>query len=160
MKCVSLTVIFTCVNVCKSIMWDASQIKIITVKRSKLTIKFYRSVDNLQEFVVIKVLFKAASGKLFPNFCSQLNMVWLILAKCSISGTRWGAESIHKNLKCLKTQGAQRASKVLLTLQEFFSSGAHPLPSLEFFLNNSGIPWWFCMKLCPREQNFLGNILA
>ena len=39
------------------------QIKVITVKRSKLTIKFYKIAVDLQEFVVIKVLFKAISGK-------------------------------------------------------------------------------------------------
>ena len=33
------------------------------MKRSKLTIKFYKIVVDLQEFVVIKVLFKAISGK-------------------------------------------------------------------------------------------------
>ena len=47
------------------------KIKVITVKRSKLTIKFYKIVVDLQEFVVIKVLFKTISGKfisklLFP----------------------------------------------------------------------------------------------
>ena len=47
------------------------KIKAITVKRSKLTIKFYKIVVDLQEFVVIKVLFKAIYGKfisklLFP----------------------------------------------------------------------------------------------
>ena len=32
------------------------------MKRSKLTIKFYKIVVDLQEFVVIKVLLKAISG--------------------------------------------------------------------------------------------------
>ena len=39
------------------------QIKVITVKRSKLTITFFKIVADLLEFVVIKVLFKAISGK-------------------------------------------------------------------------------------------------
>ena len=47
------------------------QIKVITVKRSKLTITFFKLVVDLLEFVVIKVLLKAISGKfisklLFP----------------------------------------------------------------------------------------------
>ena len=47
------------------------KIKVITVKRSKLTIKFYKIVVDLQKFVVIKVFFKTISGKfisklLFP----------------------------------------------------------------------------------------------
>ena len=40
-----------------------NQIKVITMKRGKLTIKFYEIVVDLQEFVVIKTLFKAISGK-------------------------------------------------------------------------------------------------
>ena len=48
------------------------KIKVITVKRRKLTMKFYKIVVDLQEFVVIKVLFKTISGKfnskyLFPG---------------------------------------------------------------------------------------------
>ena len=39
------------------------QIKATKVKRSKLTITFYKIVVDLLEFVVIKVLFKAISGK-------------------------------------------------------------------------------------------------
>ena len=61
------------------------QIKVITVKRSKLTIKFYKIVVDLLEFVVIKALFKAIYGKfiskrLFPvkydmiNSCKMLYM--------------------------------------------------------------------------------------
>ena len=47
------------------------QIKVITVKGSKLTIRFYEIVVDLQEFLVMKVLFKAVSGRfisklLFP----------------------------------------------------------------------------------------------
>ena len=47
------------------------QIKVITVKRSKLTMTFFKLVVDLLEFVVIKVLLKAISGKfisklLFP----------------------------------------------------------------------------------------------
>ena len=83
---------------------------------------------------------------LFPNFCCQLNMTWLILAKYSISGTRWGAQSIHKcmnkNSKCLKTRGVQCASKILLTLRQFFfffwrgggGGGGPPPPPGRFFL--------------------------
>ena len=51
------------------------QIKVITVKRSKLAIKFYKIVVDLQEFVVIKTLFEPIPGNLFPNFCSQLNTI-------------------------------------------------------------------------------------
>ena len=40
------------------------QIKVITVKRSKLTIKFDKIVVDLQELVVSKILFKAISGKI------------------------------------------------------------------------------------------------
>ena len=43
------------------------KIKVITVKRSKLTIKFYKIIVDLQEFVVIKVLFKTISGKFFSK---------------------------------------------------------------------------------------------
>ena len=39
------------------------QIKATKVKRSKLTITFYKIVVDLLEFVVITVLFKAISGK-------------------------------------------------------------------------------------------------
>ena len=54
------------------------QIKVTTMKRSKLTIKFYKIVVGLQEFVVIKVLFKAISGKfisklLFPVKYDMIN---------------------------------------------------------------------------------------
>ena len=38
------------------------------MKRSKLTVKFYKIVVDLQEFVVIKVLFKAISGKFISKF--------------------------------------------------------------------------------------------
>ena len=38
------------------------QIKVITVKRIKLTKKFYKSVADLQEFVLIKALLKAIYG--------------------------------------------------------------------------------------------------
>ena len=106
MKCVSLTVIFTCVNVCKSIMWDASQIKIITVKRSKLTIKFYRSVDNLQEFVVIKVLFKAASGKfisklLFPVKYGMINSCKIFYIRDKMRGREHPQEfKVLENSRC------------------------------------------------------------
>ena len=54
------------------------QIKVITVKRSKLTITFFKIVVDLLEFVVIKVLFKAISGKfisklLFPVKYDMIN---------------------------------------------------------------------------------------
>ena len=77
-------------------------------------------------------------------------MIWLIFAKHSISGTRWGAQSIHecmkKNLKCLKTRGAKRVSKVFLTLRVFLGGGVHSLlfPPWRSFLNNSQgrkFPW-------------------
>ena len=51
------------------------QIKEITVKRSKLAIKFYKIVVDLQEFVVIKALFETIPRIIFPNFCSQLNTI-------------------------------------------------------------------------------------
>ena len=35
------------------------------MKRGKLTIKFYEIVVDLQEFVVIKTLFKTISGKTY-----------------------------------------------------------------------------------------------
>ena len=99
------------------------QIKVITVKGSKLTIRFYEIVVDLQEFVFMKVLFKAVSGRFISKLLFPV-LIWLILEKYSISGTRWGAQSIHecmnKNLKCLKTRGAHHTSKVLLTLCELF----------------------------------------
>ena len=54
------------------------QIKVITVKRSKLTITFFKIVVDLLEFVDIKVLFKAISGKfisklLFPVKYDMIN---------------------------------------------------------------------------------------
>ena len=54
------------------------QIKVITVKRSKLTITLFKIVVDLLEFVVIKVLFKAISGKfisklLFPVKYDMIN---------------------------------------------------------------------------------------
>ena len=54
------------------------QIKVITVKRSKLTITFLKIVVDLLEFIVIKALFKATSGKfisklLFPVKYDMIN---------------------------------------------------------------------------------------
>ena len=137
---------------CETQIW-CHQIKVITVKRSKLTIKFYKIVVDLQEFVVIKVLFKAISGKFISKllFLFKKSMIWLILAIYSMPGTRCGAQSIdecmNKNLKCLITWSAQRASEVLLTLCEgFFKWLWNPLMVLHETLS--------------QEQNFLGNILA
>ena len=44
------------------------QSKVITVKRSKLTIKFYKILVDLQASVAIKVLFKVISGKFISKF--------------------------------------------------------------------------------------------
>ena len=54
------------------------QIKVITVKSSKSTITFFKIVVDLQQFVTIKVLFKAISGKfisklLFPVKYDMIN---------------------------------------------------------------------------------------
>ena len=44
------------------------QSKVITVKRSKLTIKFYKILVDLQEFVAIKVSFRVISEKFISKF--------------------------------------------------------------------------------------------
>ena len=103
------------------------------------------------------------SGK-FISFCSQLNMIWSNLTKYSISGTRWGVQSIHecinKNLKCLKTEGSQRTFKVLLNLREFFFWGCKPssphAPRV-FFLNTSVTPDGFAWNFVPVNKISLGT---
>ena len=64
------------------------QIKVITVNRSKLTITFYKIVVIYWNSLALRYYLRQSLGNLFPNFCSELNMMWLILAKYSISGTR------------------------------------------------------------------------
>ena len=65
-----LLVLMSASAACETQVW-CHQIKVITVKRSKLTITFFKIVVDLLDFVVIKVLFKAISGK----------FIWIILAK-------------------------------------------------------------------------------
>ena len=115
------------------------QFKVISGKRSKLTNTFFKVVVDLLEFVVIKVLFKAISGKfisklLFPvkydmiNSCKifYIRIFYILYSMIYILYKLW-AKSIHdcmnKNLKCWKTRGAQHVSKALLNLSEFFFGG-------------------------------------
>ena len=62
-------------------------IKEITMKRSKLTIKFCKIFVDLQKFVVIKVLFKASSGK----FISKLlfTVKYDMINSCKIFSIRY-----------------------------------------------------------------------
>ena len=69
------------------------EIKIITVKRSKLTIKFYKIIVDLQEFVVIKVLFKTISGKfisklLFSVKYDMINSCKILYIRYNMKGTK------------------------------------------------------------------------
>ena len=97
-----LLVLMSASAACETQVW-CHQIKVITVKRSKLTITFFKIVVDLLDFVVIKVLFRQSLGNLLPNICSQLNMIWIILAKYvpyRIYGT-WNFVSV--NLICFGT---------------------------------------------------------
>ena len=139
-----INVIFTCVNVCKCSMWDASlnQIKVITMKRSKLTIKFDKIVVDLQEFVVIKVLFKTISGKFISKLCSQLNMI----NSCKLFYIRYKMRGkkhpwVHKQeFKVLESSRCTTCIQSFVNPSRIFFWGCTPTP-WRFFLNNSGTPW-------------------
>ena len=108
------------------------QIKVITVRGSKLTIKLYKIVVDLQESIVIKVLFKAISEKfiskvLFPVKYDMINSrkIFYIRYKMRAQNIQDG---MSMKLKCLKTRGAHRASKVLLALRKIFFGGVYLPP--------------------------------
>ena len=69
------------------------QIKVITVKRTKLTITFYKTVFDLLEFVTIKVLFKAIPGKfisklLFPVKYDVINSCKIFYIRYKMRGIK------------------------------------------------------------------------
>ena len=113
------------------------QIKVITVRRSKLIIKFYKIVVDLQQSVVIKILFKAISEKFISKVLSPVKYDMINSCKIFYIRYKMWPQNIHdcmgQNLKCLKTWSAHRASKVLLALRKIFFLYPHPLPSLRSF---------------------------
>ena len=63
------------------------QIKVITVKRTKLTITFYKTVFDLLEFVTIKVLFKAIPGKFISKLLFRVK--YDVINSCKIFYIRY-----------------------------------------------------------------------
>ena len=114
------------------------QIKVITAKRSKLTIR----------------LFKAISGKfisilLFPVTYDMINFCKTFYIRYKMRGTKhpWVHEEEFKVL-----ENSRCKTCIQLTLRVFFLGGVHPLlfPPWRSFLNNSQgrkLPWeYFGMK--------------
>ena len=128
------------------------------MKRSKLTIKFCKIFIDLQKFVVIKVLFKEISGKFISKLL--LTVKYDMINSCKIFSIRYKMKGtkhpwLHEQeIKVLENLRCTTCIQIFVNLSRIFF-GCVPL---EVFLNDSGTPWWFCIKLCPSEQNFFGNI--
>ena len=76
------------------------QIKVITVKRTTLTIAFYKIIIDLLEFVVIKILFKAISGK-FLWLYDVINSCKIFCIRYKMRGIKhpWVHEQEFKKLE-------------------------------------------------------------
>ena len=76
------------------------QIKVITVKRTPLTIAFYKIIVDLLEFVVIKILFKAISGK-FLWLYGVINSCKIFYIRYKMRGIKhpWVHEQEFKKLE-------------------------------------------------------------
>ena len=68
------------------------QINVITVKRIKLTITFYKIVVDLLEFVAIKVLFKTISGKFISKLLFPVK--YDVISSCKIFYIRYKMRGI------------------------------------------------------------------
>ena len=68
------------------------QIKVITVKRTTLTIAFYKIIVDLLEFVVIKILFKTISGKFFSKLLFPVK--YDVINSCKIFYIRYKMRGI------------------------------------------------------------------
>ena len=109
------------------------QIKVITVKRTKLTITFYKTVFDLLEFVTIKVLFKAIPGKfisklLFPVKYDVINSCKIFYIRYKMRGIKhpW----VHKQeFKVLENWSCTTCVQSLVNTS---------LTLLDVFWNNSG----------------------
>ena len=125
------------------------QIKAITVKKSKLTIKFYKSVVDLQEFVLIKVLFKTIYGR----FISKL---WFLVKydminSCKIFYIRYRIRDtkhpwVHEQeFKVLEKSTCTTCIKSFVNLLRIFLRGGIPSLSWNFpwgvFLTKK-VDWW------------------
>ena len=119
------------VNAACELQVRCHQIKIITVKRSKLRINFYKIVIDLQEFVVIKVFFKAISEifiskHLFPVKYDMINTCKVLYNRYKMKGTKhpWVHE---QELKALDKLRCTIYIETLINPWRFFLGGCTSL---------------------------------
>ena len=109
------------------------QIKVITVKRTKLTITFYKTVFDLLEFVTIKVLFKAIPGKfisklLFPVKYDVINSCKIFYIRYKMRGIKHPWVQHEQDFKVLENSRCTTCiQSVVNTSLIFLRGGLQPL---------------------------------